>query len=64
MKGRRFKRSMLEYSKIILAKMIFDKELFRKEYSKAIKHLTDVERMELRAWTRTALRGHLAPVEA
>jgi hypothetical protein len=55
MKGRKFKRSMLEYSKIILSKMIFDRELLIKEYSKAINHLNDEERMELRAWARVAL---------
>jgi hypothetical protein len=64
MKGKKFKRSMLEYSKVILSKMTFDRELLRKEYSKAIKHLNNEERIELRAWARAALGSHLALVEA
>jgi hypothetical protein len=30
---------MLEYYKVILTKISFDKKLFSKEYKKAIKHL-------------------------
>ncbi len=63
MKGRKFKRSMLEYSKLILSKMSFDRELVRKEYSKAIKHLNDEERMELQAWAQGAMGSHLKLVE-
>ena len=63
MKGKKFKRSMLEYSKIILSKMTFDRDILIKEYSKAIKHLDDKERMELQAWARAALGNHLALIE-
>ena len=52
MGGRKFKRSMLEYSKIILAKISFDKTLFRKEYRKAFRYLDRNDRSELRQWVR------------
>jgi hypothetical protein len=56
MKRGRFTRSMLEYSKIILSKITFDKKLFRKEYRKAFHKLDAEERVTLRRWVRTELR--------
>jgi hypothetical protein len=53
MMGRKFKRSMLEYSKMILSKINFDKKLFRKEYRKALKHLDSNEQDQLRQWVRS-----------
>ena len=52
MGGRKFKLSMLEYSKIILAKISFDKRLFIKEYKKAFRHLDNNERTALKQWVR------------
>ena len=54
MGGRKFKLSMLEYSKIILSKMRFDKRLFRKEYKKAFRYLDSNERSALKRWVRAA----------
>jgi hypothetical protein len=50
MGGRKFKLSMLEYSKIILSKISFDKTLFRKEYKKAFRYLDNHERTALKQW--------------
>ena len=51
--GRRiFKLSMLEYSKIILSKISFDKRLFKKEYKKAFRYLDNNDRMALKQWVR------------
>jgi len=52
MGGRKFKLSMLEYSKIILSKISFDKRLFRKEYKKAFRSLDSHERIALKQWVR------------
>lgn len=52
MGGRKFKTSMLAYSKIILSKISFDKKLFRKEYKKAFRYLDNSERTALRQWVR------------
>ncbi|MBT1705645.1 hypothetical protein KK060_20310 [Fulvivirgaceae bacterium PWU20] len=43
---------MLEYSKVILSKISFDKKLFRKEYRKAFKYLDNGERAALKNWVR------------
>lgn len=53
---RRFTRSMLEYAKIILSKISFDKRLFRKEYRKAFRSLNAEERVTLRQWIRNEFR--------
>jgi len=51
--GRRiFKLRMLEYSKIILSKISFDKRLFKKEYKKAFRYLDNNDRMALKQWVR------------
>lgn len=52
MGARKFELSMLEYSKIILSKISFDKKLFRKEYKKAFRYLDNNERTTLRQWVR------------
>lgn len=52
MSERKFKRSMLEYSKLILSKFSFDRKLFRKEYRKAFRYLDSDERVALRLWVR------------
>lgn len=41
---------MLEYFKLILSKVSFDKKLFEKELLKAIKSLIPEELKELRKW--------------
>lgn len=53
MGGRKFKLSMLEYSKIILSKISFDRRLFRKEYKKAFRYLDVDERIALKQWVRS-----------
>jgi len=52
MGGRICKLSMLEYSKIILSKISFDKRLFQKEYKKAFRYLDNNERTALKQWVR------------
>ena len=49
----KFSVSMLEYAKVILSKMSFDKRLFKKEYKKAFKYLNNDERLVLKQWVRT-----------
>lgn len=44
---------MLEYSKLILSKMTFDKYLFRKEFRKAFRYLNVQDRRELLRWVRS-----------
>tara|TARA_Y100000746_G_C15085942_1_gene278089 strand:- start:180 stop:365 length:186 start_codon:yes stop_codon:yes gene_type:complete len=44
---------MLEFSKKILRKVSFDKNLFRKELSKSISWLTKKEILTLKIWTLT-----------
>ncbi len=41
---------MLEYAKIILSKVSFDKRLFEKELSKAVKALVPDELREFKQW--------------
>ncbi len=49
---RKFKLTMLEYSKVILAKISFDKRLFKKEYRKAFRYLDKDDRAALKHWVR------------
>jgi hypothetical protein len=53
MMGMKFKSSMLEYSKLILSKMTFDKKLFKKEFRKAFRYLDREERRQLIHWIRS-----------
>jgi hypothetical protein len=53
MMGIKFKCSMLEYSKLILSKMTFDKKIFKKEFRKAFRYLNRQERRELKNWIRS-----------
>lgn len=46
------KTSMLEYTKIILEKVSFDKRLFVKEYKKSILRLHAAEVSALKHWLR------------
>ncbi|WP_109830149.1 hypothetical protein [Reichenbachiella versicolor] len=45
--------SYLEYSKLILSKLVFDPELFWKEYRKALKELEVDEQVLLQIWTES-----------
>jgi hypothetical protein len=54
MSGRKHKLSLLEYSKIILSKISFDRKLFRKEYKKAFRGLGNSDRVTLKNWVRAA----------
>jgi hypothetical protein len=56
MRGRTFKQSMLEYCKIILLKISFDRRLFRKEYRKTFNYLDKNEHGELKKWLRTQMK--------
>jgi hypothetical protein len=42
--------SMLEYTKVVLEKVSFDKQLFEKELKKALKYLLEPELRELERW--------------
>ncbi|MEO9869693.1 hypothetical protein [Ekhidna sp.] len=46
------KTSMFEYSKVILEKVSFNKNLFWKEYRKFKQLLPDRESLELRNWAK------------
>lgn len=46
------KTSMLDYMKVILSKVSFDKRLFRKEYKKSLSWLSSNETIELKGWLR------------
>ncbi|MBV6645351.1 MAG: hypothetical protein KI790_07865 [Cyclobacteriaceae bacterium] len=48
----KIKKSMLDYSKLILDKVSFDRRLFLKEYRKASRNLEPSEVMELGRWIR------------
>jgi hypothetical protein len=52
-----FKTSMLEYCKLILKKISFNRKLFLKEYKKSLKHLAPEEKVHLRKWTRQNFRS-------
>jgi hypothetical protein len=56
MKGMKFKTSMLEYCKLILTKISFNKFLFLKEYRKSRKILSRSEARELRQWVRARFK--------
>lgn len=43
---------MLEYCKVILGKVCFDRRLYRKEFRKSRQWLTESEREELKRWLR------------
>jgi hypothetical protein len=49
-----FKTSMLEYCKIILKKISFNRRLFRKEYRKTFTYLDPAEQNQLKQWLRDA----------
>jgi hypothetical protein len=61
---RKFKRSMLDYSKIILSKISFDRTLFKKEYRKAVKYLNADERIQLKSWVRSEWEMHFRLIDA
>lgn len=46
------KTSMLDYCKLILQRVNFDKRLWRKEYRKSLQWLTMTESRQLREWIR------------
>lgn len=48
------KTSMLEYCKIIMKTISFDKRLFKKEYKKTFNYLTAPEQVVLKQWLREA----------
>jgi hypothetical protein len=52
MSSRFAKGRMLDYCKLILVKMSFDRSLFRKEYRKTFTYLNEAEQLELKNWLR------------
>ncbi len=48
----RYKISMLEYAKIIIGKVAFDRQLLLKEFQKLQARLADAERIELHKWMK------------
>jgi hypothetical protein len=52
MNARFVKGRMLDYCKLILMKMSFDRSLFRKEYRKTFAYLNEAEQQELKNWLR------------
>jgi len=48
---------MLEYCKIILVKISFNKRLFRKEYRKTFSYLDPNEHNELKKWIRDQMKN-------
>jgi hypothetical protein len=59
------KKSMLDYVKIVLSKVSFDRRLFRKEYRKSLSWLSHNEINELRSWLRQQrYAGNLVVVRA
>jgi hypothetical protein len=47
------KKTILEYTKMILSKVSFDKQLLKKEYKKAIKSLNISDKIELNSWMKS-----------
>jgi hypothetical protein len=48
---------MLEYCKVILQKISFSKPLFKKEYKKTFKYLTQAEHRELKTWLKARINA-------
>lgn len=55
---------MLDYGKLILSKVSFDKKLFRKEYRKALAHLNESDAQSLRHWVRSFVSQPVNRVQA
>ncbi len=43
---------MLDYFKMLLKKIRFDRNLYKKEYRKSFRYLQPAERIELKLWLR------------
>lgn len=48
--------TMLEYAKMILKKVSFDKQIFKREYKKFISRLSDKESKKLIEWQQSNFR--------
>ncbi len=46
------RKTMIDYSKTVLKAVAFDRNLFKKEYRKALLWLTRDESIELKYWVR------------
>lgn len=53
---------MLEYVKLILQKVSFNRSLFEKELRKAVRSLIPAELLQLRAWCYEQFAGRYAAV--
>lgn len=53
----RDQKSMLDYCKLVLQSVRFDKKLFRKEYRKALRWLSPLEAITLKFWLRNNIRS-------
>lgn len=52
------KSTFLNFYKLVLENMKFDKQLFWKEYQKAIRYLNENERIELNNWVYKNTASH------
>lgn len=57
------KKSMLEYTKTVLQKVSFDRNLFEKEFRKASKNLLHHEMEELKQWAQKQYGGQFSSNE-
>ena len=48
---------MLEYCKLILEKISFNRKLFRREYRKSFRYLEPKEHFELKKWLRSRMKN-------
>ncbi len=46
---------MLEYCKLVLEKISFNRKLFRREYRKSFRYLEPKEHFELKKWLRSKM---------
>jgi hypothetical protein len=46
------RKTMLDYSKLILKSVSFDRKLFKKEYRKSLRWLSPLEVISLKIWIR------------
>lgn len=53
----KYKKSFLEFYKLVLDRVKFDQSLFWKEYNKAIKYLNDTEAEDLKSWVKRKQRS-------
>jgi len=53
---------MFDYTKLVLQKVSFDKNLFQKELIKAVHHLQPHERQRLKLWCTATFSAYAADI--